>query len=122
MRLKNFTILIIFLFLTACQPAKTAAPQILRLATTTSTADSGLLDALLSEFEARNNAQVDVIAIGTGQAISLGETGDVDVILVHARAREDAFVAEGHGTERFDVMYNDFILVGPKMIPQGSWR
>jgi tungstate transport system substrate-binding protein len=119
MRLKNFTILIFVLFLTACQPAKTTEPQILHLATTTSTADSGLLDAILPEFEAEYNAKVEVVAVGTGQAIELGAAGDADIILVHARAREDAFVAEGHGTERFDVMYNDFILVGPKDDPAG---
>lgn len=111
---------LIFLFLVflgaACHPPQ---PQILRLATTTSTADSGLLDALLPEFEAKYDARVDVIAVGTGQAIELGQAGDADVILVHARAREETFVAEGHGTARFDVMYNDFILVGPVDDPAG---
>jgi tungstate transport system substrate-binding protein len=62
---------------------------------------------------------VDVVAVGTGQAIALGEAGDADVILVHARSREDAFVADGHGSERFDVMYNDFIIVGPTADPAG---
>lgn len=85
----------------------------LRLATTTSTADSGLLEVLLPEFEQRYQAEVEVIAVGTGQALALGERGDVDVLLVHARARELAFVAAGHGVNRQDVMYNDFILVGP---------
>ena len=94
-------------------------PQVLRLATTTSTADSGLLDAILPDFEAQYNAQVDVVAVGTGQAIELGEAGDADVILVHARAKEDAFIAEGHGTARYDVMYNDFIIVGPAADPTG---
>ena len=60
-----------------------------------------------------------MVAVGTGQAIELGEAGDADVILVHARAREDAFVAEGHGTERHDVMYNDFVIVGPTDDPAG---
>lgn len=100
-------------------PAAEAEPQVLRLATTTSTADSGLLDAILPDFEAKNNARVDVVAVGTGQAIEIGEAGDADVILVHARAREDAFVEEGHGTERSDVMYNDFIIVGPVDDPAG---
>ncbi len=93
--------------------------QVLRLATTTSTADSGLLDAILPDFEQRYNARVDVVAVGTGQAIELGEAGDADVILVHARAREDAFIEEGHGTARHDVMYNDFIIVGPADDPAG---
>ena len=100
-------------------PAAEAEPQVLRLATTTSTADSGLLDAILPDFEAANNARVDVVAVGTGQAIEIGQAGDADVILVHARAREDAFIEEGHGTARYDVMYNDFILVGPAEDPAG---
>jgi len=94
-------------------------PQVLRLATTTSTADSGLLDAILPGFEAAYNARVDVVAVGTGQAIEIGQAGDADVILVHARAREDAFVEEGSGLARYDVMYNDFILVGPTDDPAG---
>ena len=102
--------------LVACGPQE---PEVLRLATTTSTADSGLLDAILPGFEAEHNARVDVVAVGTGQAIELGQAGDADVILVHARAREDAFVAEGHGLARTDVMYNDFILVGPTDDPAG---
>ncbi|MEM7332167.1 MAG: substrate-binding domain-containing protein [Chloroflexota bacterium] len=91
----------------------------LRLATTTSTYDSGLLDAILLDFESEFDAQVDVIAIGTGQALALGESGDVDVILVHAPAREEAFVIAGHGTARFDVMFNDFVIVGPISDPAG---
>ncbi|WP_420629713.1 substrate-binding domain-containing protein [Candidatus Leptofilum sp.] len=93
--------------------------QVLRLATTTSTEDSGLLQAILPDFEAQFNVRVDVVAVGTGQAIALGEAGDADVILVHARSREDAFVADGHGTARADVMYNDFIIVGPADDPAG---
>lgn len=88
-------------------------PRVLRLATTTSTYDSGLLDAILPVFEARFDARVEVVAVGTGQALALGEAGDADVVLVHARAREEAFVAAGHGIARHDVMYNDFVIVGP---------
>lgn len=116
---KSFFFLLAILFvmvLAACGPEE---PQVLRLATTTSTADSGLLDAILPDFEEQNNARVDVVAVGTGQAIELGEAGDADVILVHARAREDAFVEEGHGPYRRDVMFNDFILVGPSADPAG---
>jgi tungstate transport system substrate-binding protein len=102
--------------LAGCQSSE---PEVLRLATTTSTADSGLLDAILPDFEERHNARVDVVAVGTGQAIELGAAGDADVILVHARAREDAFVADGHGPYRRDVMFNDFILVGPASDPAG---
>jgi len=87
--------------------------QVLQLATTTSTADSGLLDDILPDFEQQYNARVEVIAVGTGQALELGKNGDVDVVLVHARARESAFVEEGYGINRRDVMYNDFVIIGP---------
>jgi len=96
--------------LTSCSSAE---PTVLHLATTTSTYDSGLLDAILPGFESGFNARVDVVAVGTGQAITLGENGDADVILVHDRKREDAFVDAGYGKERYSVMYNDFVIVGP---------
>ena len=89
------------------------APQRLILATTTSTRDAGLLDVILPAFEAQANAEVDVVAVGTGQALKLGEDGNADVLLIHARAREDAFMADGHGSRREDVMYNDFVILGP---------
>ena len=85
----------------------------IRLSTTTSTENSGLLKVLLPVFEAKHGVKVHVISVGTGKALELGKNGDVDVVLVHARASEDKFVAEGHGVNRRDVMYNDFILVGP---------
>jgi tungstate transport system substrate-binding protein len=113
-RLKLILFTCLLILLTACGSPE---PEVLRLATTTSTNDSGLLDAILPAFEEEYNARVDVVAVGTGQAIALGEAGDADVILVHARSREDAFVADGHGTQRSDVMYNDFVLVGPKDDP-----
>ena len=91
----------------------------LKLATTTSTGDTGLLDDLLPVFEKKYDVKVDVISVGTGKALKLGENGDVDVVLVHARALEDAFVASGFGVDRRDVMYNDFIIVGPKEDPAG---
>lgn len=84
------------------------------LSTTTSTQDSGLLDFLLPIFEEDSGYEVDVIAVGTGQALQMGRDGEADVLLVHAKASEEEFLAEGSGTERHDVMYNDFILVGPK--------
>ncbi len=99
-------------------PTPPEAPRLI-LATTTSTADSGLLDFILPDFERQYHVQVDVIAVGTGQALKLGEDGNADVLLVHARAREDAFMAAGHGARREDVMYNDFVIVGPADDPAG---
>ncbi len=84
------------------------------LATTTSTQDSGLLDDILLDFQATTGIQVKVVAVGTGQALKLGEAGNADVLLVHARAREDAFMDGGHGIRREDVMFNDFVIVGPE--------
>jgi tungstate transport system substrate-binding protein len=89
----------------------------LKLSTTTSTEDSGLLNVLLPPFERECSCKVDVIAVGTGKALKLGETGDVDVILVHARTLEDKFVASGFGVNRRDVMYNDFVVIGPTSDP-----
>jgi len=89
------------------------------LATTTSTADSGLLDVILPLFEEEYGIDVDVVAVGTGQSLKLGEDGNADVVLVHARAAEDKFMADGHGVRREDVMYNDFIIVGPAADPAG---
>jgi tungstate transport system substrate-binding protein len=95
------------------------AQTVLRLSTTTSTENSGLLRYLLPAFEASTHTRVHVISVGTGKALELAKNGDVDVTLVHARASEDKFVAEGHGVNRRDVMYNDFILVGPRNDPAG---
>jgi len=89
----------------------------LRLATTTSTEDTGILQALNPPFEKMMNIKVDVISVGTGKALELGARGDVDVVLVHAREAEDKFVAEGSGINRRDVMYNDFIIIGPEKDP-----
>lgn len=102
---------------TAVSPQSQTSSQTLILATTTSTDDSGLLDAILPQFEAQTGIQVQVIAVGTGQALALGENGDADVLLVHARSQEDAFMAAGHGVRREDVMYNDFVIVGPAADP-----
>jgi tungstate transport system substrate-binding protein len=100
-------------------PAEAPEPVKLVLATTTSTDDSGLLADILPLFEDEYGVTVDVIAVGTGQALQLGEDGDADVLLVHARAREDAFMDAGHGVRREDVMYNDFVVVGPADDPAG---
>jgi tungstate transport system substrate-binding protein len=87
------------------------------LATTTSTQDSGLLDVLVPMFEKGSGVKVKVVAVGTGQALQLGKRGDADVLLAHDPEGEEKFVAEGYGVERREVMYNDFVLVGPKGDP-----
>jgi tungstate transport system substrate-binding protein len=115
LNLRRLTIVTSLLILTSTG----YAAEHLRLATTTSTENSGLLSVLLPPFEAANNCQVDVIAVGTGKAIKLGETGDVDVIMVHARSKEDKFVEGGYGVDRRDVMYNDFVILGPTNDPAG---
>jgi tungstate transport system substrate-binding protein len=91
--------------------------KIIRLATTTSTDNSGLLKALLPGFQADTGYNVQVIAVGTGKALRMGRDGDVDVVLVHARAAEAEFVAQGYGEKRYGIMYNDFVLVGPETDP-----
>lgn len=99
--------------LTQVGGAYAAEEKIVRLATTTSTENSGLLDYLLPEFKRDSGYTVHVIAVGTGKALRMGRDGDVDVVLVHARSAEERFVNEGHGIDRRDVMYNDFVIVGP---------
>ena len=86
---------------------------------TTSTQNSGLFDYLLPIFTEKTGIEVRVVAVGTGQAIKNAANGDGDVLLVHAKAAEEAFVAEGNGVERFDLMYNDFVIVGPAADPAG---
>jgi tungstate transport system substrate-binding protein len=96
-----------------------AADDSIILQSTTSTANSGLYDFLLPKFKEQTGITVHVVAVGTGQAIKNAKNGDGDVLLVHAKSAEQKFVAEGYGVERFDVMYNDFILVGPPADPAG---
>jgi len=99
-----------------------AAEQILRLATTTSTENTGLLETLNPPFERQYNARVHVIAVGTGQALKLAEDGNVDLVFVHAPEAEQAFIEKGYGIERRPVMHNDFILLGPAADPAGAGR
>jgi tungstate transport system substrate-binding protein len=99
-----------------------AQQGVLRLATTTSTVDTGLLAAILPDFQSRCGCRVDVIAAGTGQAIELGRRGDADVLLVHAPGQEAAFIAAGHAVRRDDVMFNDFVIAGPAGDPAGIAR
>lgn len=110
-------ILILCALLAAATTANATGPAPLRMATTTSTDNSGLLGFLLPKFEATHGYQVQVIATGTGKALRMGRDGDVDVVLVHAPGAEQAFVDAGYGERRYGVMYNDFVLVGPKGAP-----
>ena len=94
-----------------------AQERFITVASTTSTEQSGLFRHLLPIFEKKTGTQVRVVALGTGQALDMGRRGDADVVFVHAQALEEKFVAQGHGVRRFAVMYNDFVLVGPKSDP-----
>src|SRR5438309_9672506 len=89
------------------------------VASTTSTQDSGLFGYLLPIFQAKTGIEVKVIAQGTGQALDTARRGDADVVFVHAKSQEEKFLAEGFGVKRFDVMYNDFVLIGPNSDPAG---
>lgn len=104
--------LLVLTLLIGCGHKDTGGDSII-LSTTTSTEDSGLLDYLLPKFKEESGIDVKVIAVGTGKALQMGKDGEADILLVHAKESEEEFVAEGHGLERRDVMYNDFILVGP---------
>jgi tungstate transport system substrate-binding protein len=107
----------------ATPPAGAAAPaagtRFITVASTTSTVDSGLFNHLLPLFKAKTGIDVRVISQGTGQALDTGRRGDADIVFVHARAAEEKFVADGHGGPRRPVMYNDFVLIGPKADPAG---
>ena len=98
------------------EAAKEPANPKLILATTTSTKDSGLLDSILPEFEKESGYKVDVVSVGSGEAMAMGEKGEADVLLVHSPAAEKEYVEGGHADKdgRLDVMYNDFVVLGPK--------
>ena len=96
-----------------------AAEPFITVASTTSTENSGLFRFLLPKFTAETGIDVQVVAVGTGQAIKLAENGDADVLFVHHTPSEQQFVAEGHGVARYDVMYNDFVIIGPQSDPAG---
>src|SRR5690606_7239225 len=98
-------------------PEAGAAERFITVASTTSTEQSGLFRHILPRFEKQTGIQVRVVALGTGQALDLARRGDADVVFVHARAAEEKFIAEGHGVKRHPVMYNDFVLIGPKSDP-----
>ena len=107
----RFTVLIV---LTLSTSAARADERFITLSSTTSTQDSGLFGYILPIFKAATGINVHVVAVGTGQALAIGARGDADALLVHDRIGEDKFVAEGYGIDRRDVMYNDFVIVGPR--------
>ncbi|WP_455222152.1 substrate-binding domain-containing protein [Kaarinaea lacus] len=119
--MKNTSVIYSFILLATalllCSSTAIASESVIRLATTTSTENSGLLGDILPEFERTTNNKVHVIAVGTGKALRLLREGDVDVVLVHARAAEDKLIADGFGVNRKDVMYNDFVIVGDPSDP-----
>jgi tungstate transport system substrate-binding protein len=119
--MRSVVALLALLLLVGCSgpAAGPSAEKSLILATTTSTQDSGLLDALLPAFTADTGRQVKALAVGSGQALELGRRGEADVLLVHSPAAEEKFVAEGTAGRRLLVMHNDFVLVGPPADPAG---
>ena len=111
------TFLVAMIFSTTT--ASTVGESSLRLATTTSTANSGLIEYLLPKFTEETSIEAYIIAVGTGKALQLGRNGDVDLVLVHAKSAELAFIDDGFGVDRADVMYNDFVIIGPSADPVG---
>lgn len=101
------------------QAQATGTDRFITVSSTTSTTDSGLFTHLLPKFQAATGIEVRVVSQGTGQALDTGRRGDADVVFVHAKAQEEKFVAEGFGVERKPVMYNDFVLIGPRQDPAG---
>src|SRR5689334_24710206 len=99
--------------------AATAQDKSILVASTTSTQDSGLFGYLLPLFKAKTGIEVKVVALGTGQALDTARRGDADVVFVHAKSEEEKFLAEGFGVKRYPVMYNDFVLIGPRGDPAG---
>ncbi|MCF6111460.1 substrate-binding domain-containing protein [Mesorhizobium muleiense] len=112
-------IAVVLTFLASSGASASAQEQSIVVASTTSTRDSGLFDHILPLFNARTGIEVRVVAQGTGQALDAGRRGDADVVFVHARGQEEKFVEQGFGVKRFDVMYNDFVLIGPRSDPAG---
>ncbi len=106
-----------FLLLLLLSAPVHAQEKFITVSSTTSTEQSGLFKHLLPVFEAKTGIKVHVVAVGTGQALDIARRGDADVVFVHAKPLEEKFLAEGFGVQRFDVMYNDFVLIGPKSDP-----
>jgi len=119
MKEKPYLLLVLILFWLIFPRASVGEEKVLKMSTTTSTENSGLLDVLLPEFKKDTGISVKVFAKGTGASIRDGMDGNVDVIFVHAKEREEKFVAEGYGTKRYAVMHNDFVILGPASDPAG---
>jgi tungstate transport system substrate-binding protein len=117
-RFRSLALAGLFVVLAGCASASAEEKSIV-VASTTSTQDSGLFGYLLPIFKEKTGIEVKVVAQGTGQALDTARRGDADVVFVHAKAQEEKFLAEGFGVKRFDVMYNDFVLIGPKGDPAG---
>ena len=116
---RSFLALAILLGAASLTTVASAEDRSIVVASTTSTQDSGLFGYLLPLFKAKTGIEVKVIAQGTGQALDTARRGDADVVFVHAKPQEERFVTDGYGVKRFDVMYNDFVLIGPKSDPAG---
>jgi tungstate transport system substrate-binding protein len=116
--IRTITVLVAYALLLVTSPTQAQDKSIV-VASTTSTQDSGLFGHILPLFKAATGIEVRVVAQGTGQALDTGRRGDADVLFVHAKAQEEKFVADGFGVKRFPVMYNDFVLIGPKSDPAG---
>src|SRR5436190_21405022 len=117
--MNRWSVALVALVALLAPPWARAQDKSIVVASTTSTQDSGLFGHILPLFKSKTGIEVKVVAQGTGQALDTGRRGDADVVFVHARAQEEKFVADGFGVKRYPVMYNDFILVGPKSDPAG---
>jgi tungstate transport system substrate-binding protein len=119
MELKRSCVRLACLLLALTISSSAFAQRFITVASTTSTEQSGLFGHILPAFERKTGIEVRVVALGTGQALDLARRGDADVVFVHAKAAEEDFLREGHGVRRFPVMYNDFVIIGPKADPAG---
>jgi tungstate transport system substrate-binding protein len=117
--MQRFFANLLYLLLLMAAVTHAGEQPVVRMATTTSTENSGLFTVIQPAFEQALDIKVHVVAVGTGKALELGRRGDVDVVLVHAQPAEEAFVAAGYGVARHEIMYNDFIIVGPQADPAG---
>jgi len=119
MELRTSRARIVWLLLALTCAPSALAQQFITVASTTSTEQSGLFGHILPIFEQKTGIEVRVVALGTGQALDLARRGDADVVFVHAKSAEEQFLSEGHGVQRFPVMYNTFVIIGPKSDPAG---